>query len=71
MLIKLALPDCLRHRLVREIALAIVIKLVVIIGLYHAFFADHGVTVSPDSLAERLANPQPSQSPDPRSAHAD
>lgn len=68
---KLDLPDCLRHRLVREIALALVLKLVVIIGLYHAFFADHGVTVSPDSLADRLANPQSSRHPAPRSAHAD
>ncbi len=68
---KLDLPDCLHHRLVREIALAIVIKLVVIVALYHAFFADHGVTVDPDTLADRLANPQQSQYTAPRSAHAD
>ena len=65
---KLDLPDCLRHRLVREIVLTLVIKLAVIIGLYHAFFADHGVSVDPDSLAEHIANPQQTPRTDPRSA---
>ncbi|MCA1926517.1 MAG: hypothetical protein LDL16_09610 [Thiobacillus sp.] len=68
---KLDLPDCLQHRLVREIALAIVIKLVVIVGLYYAFFAGHGVAVDPDTLADRISNPQQSQTTDPRSAHVD
>lgn len=68
---KIALPDCLQHRLMREIVLAIVIKLVVIIGLYQAFFADQGVAVDPETLADRIINPQQSQITDPRSAHAD
>lgn len=68
MLMKLDLPDCLRHRLVRDIALTLVIKLVVIIGLYQAFFADHGVSVDADTLADHITNPQQSTRTDPRSA---
>ncbi|HQT01129.1 MAG: hypothetical protein B7Y26_13565 [Hydrogenophilales bacterium 16-64-46] len=66
---KLDLPDCLRHRLVRDIALTLVIKLVVIIGLYQAFFADHGVPVDADTLADHISNPQQSTRTAPGAPH--
>lgn len=60
-------PAWLQNPLAREITLTLVIKLVVIVAFYHAFFADHQVSVNPDTLAEHLANPQPDPRPGSRS----
>lgn len=65
---KKVFPFWPQNRLAREIALTLVVKLVVIVALYHAFFADHGVTVDPDTLADHIANPQHTSRTDARSA---
>jgi hypothetical protein len=52
------LPAFLQHPLAREIALAIVIKLAVIVGIFFAFFDGRAVVTDADAIAERLANPQ-------------
>lgn len=51
------LPAFLQHPLAREIALAIVIKLAVIAGLFFAFFDGRAVLTDADTVAERLAAP--------------
>jgi hypothetical protein len=58
MLVKILLPDFLHHRLAREIALALAIKLVVIAALFYAFFDGRAVHPDADSVAERIANPE-------------
>lgn len=63
MLLKIALPDFLHHRLAREIAFAIAIKLVVIAAIFYAFFDGRTVSTNPDTVADRIANPQ---QPSPR-----
>ena len=52
------LPTFLRHPLAREIALAIVIKLAVIVGIFFAFFEGQALHPDADAVAERLATPQ-------------
>ena len=52
-----SLPTFLKHPLTREITLAIVIKLVIIVGLFFAFFDGRAVHPDADSVAERLASP--------------
>lgn len=67
------MPTFLNHPLAKEISLAIVIKLLVIVALFYAFFDGNALHPDADAVAERLANPnQPthSQSP-PGSSHAD
>ncbi|MFN3750878.1 MAG: cytochrome oxidase putative small subunit CydP [Thiobacillus sp.] len=56
------LPAFLQHPLAREIALAIVIKLVVIGVLFFAFFDGHAVPTDPAAVAERLIASPPSSS---------
>lgn len=51
------LPEFLQHPLAREIALAIVIKLALITGLFFAFFDGRAVPTDPAVVAERLAAP--------------
>jgi hypothetical protein len=48
----------LQHPLAREITLAIVIKLLVIVAIFYAFFDGQAVRPDADAVAERLANPQ-------------
>lgn len=55
---KKALPDFLHHPLAREISLAILIKVLVIVAIFFAFFDGHAVHPDADTVAERLANPQ-------------
>lgn len=55
---KFALPAFLHRPLAREIAIAIAVKLVVIVAIYYAFFDGRAVPTDPDAVAERLANPQ-------------
>ncbi len=50
------LPDFLQHPLGREIALAIAIKLVVIVAIFYAFFDGRAVDPDADSVADRLLN---------------
>jgi hypothetical protein len=52
------LPTFLQHPLAREIALAIVIKLAVIVGIFFAFFEGQALHPDADAVAERLASPQ-------------
>jgi len=52
------LPTFLQHPLAREIALALAIKLAVIVGIFFAFFDGRAVPTDADVIAERLANPQ-------------
>jgi hypothetical protein len=54
---KSVLPDFLRDRLGREIAIALVIKLAVIAAIFYAFFDGRSVPTDPDAVAERLTNP--------------
>jgi hypothetical protein len=51
-------PEFLRHPLGREIALAIAIKLVVIVAIFYAFFDGRAVQPDADSVADRLINSQ-------------
>ncbi len=53
----LQIPAILQHPLAREIALAIVIKLVLISVLYFAFFDGRTVSTDPATVAERLIAP--------------
>ena len=55
---KKSLPDFLQHPLAREISLAIVIKLLVIVAIFFAFFDGRALQPDADAVAERLANPQ-------------
>lgn len=55
---KKSLPKFLQQPLGREIALAIVIKLVVIVAIFYAFFAGHAVDPDADSVADHLVNSQ-------------
>ena len=65
------LPTFLQHPLAREITLAIVIKLAVIVGLFFAFFDGRTVPTTPDVIAERLAGQQPTTPHSSGNAHAD
>ena len=51
------MPSFLHHPLAREITLAIVIKLLVIVAIFYAFFDGRAVHLDADAVAERLANP--------------
>jgi hypothetical protein len=55
---KKSLPGFLQHPLAREISLAIVIKVLVIVALFYAFFDGRALHPDADAVAERLANPQ-------------
>jgi hypothetical protein len=55
---KKAMPAFLHHPLAREITLAIVIKLLVIVAIFYAFFSGHAIHPDADAVAERLADPQ-------------
>ena len=56
---KTPLPDFLHHHpLARDIALAIVIKLLVIVALFYAFFDGRAVHPDAASVADRLVNSQ-------------
>ncbi|MBT9539426.1 cytochrome oxidase putative small subunit CydP [Thiobacillus sp.] len=57
------LPDFLQHPLGREIALAIAIKLLVIVAIFYAFFDGRAVDPDADSVADRLVNSQQHTSP--------
>ena len=52
------LPSFLQHPLAREVALAVVIELLVIVAIFYAFFDGRAVHPDADAVAERLANPQ-------------
>jgi hypothetical protein len=60
---KRSLPDFLQHPLAREISLAIVIKLLVIVAIFYAFFDGRALHPDADAVAERLANPQQANQP--------
>jgi hypothetical protein len=55
---KKPMPDFLHHPLARDLALAIVIKLLVIVALFYAFFDGRAVHTDAASVADRLANSQ-------------
>ncbi len=55
---KKRIPAFLHHPLSREITLAIVIKLLVIVAIFYAFFSGHATHPDADAVADRLANPQ-------------
>lgn len=55
---KLPRPAFLQHPLAREIAIALAIKLVVIVAIFYAFFDGRTVQTDPDAIANRLANTQ-------------
>lgn len=70
---KSLMPTFLHHPLAREISLAIVIKLLVIVAIFYAFFAGHAPHLDADAVAQRLANSEqasPSQ-PSSGSPHAE
>lgn len=46
-----------RHPLAREIAAALLVKLIVIAGLYLAFFSDHASKPGDADVARHLSNP--------------
>ncbi len=56
-------PSFLQHPLAREIALAIAIKLVLVVAIFYAFF--DGRSVHPDAAAvgEHLTSTRPSITP--------
>jgi len=51
------MPSFLHRPLAREMTLAIVIKLLVIVAIFYAFFDGRAVRPDADAVAERLANP--------------
>ena len=51
------MPSFLQHPLAREITLAIVVKLLVIVAIFYAFFDGKTVRPDADAVAEHLANP--------------
>jgi hypothetical protein len=51
-----SMPAFLQHPFAREITLAVVIKLLVIVALFYAFFDGRTVHTDADAVAERLAN---------------
>ncbi len=57
------MPDFLKHPLGKEIALAITIKLLVIVAIFYAFFDGRAVDTDADSVADRLVNSQQHTSP--------
>jgi hypothetical protein len=52
------LPKFLQQPLGREIALAIAIKLLVIVAIFYAFFDGRAMQPDADSVADRLINSQ-------------
>jgi cell division protein FtsN len=59
---KKAMPTFLQHPLAREITVAIVIKLLVIVAIFYAFFSGHAIHPDADAVSDRLANPhQPTE----------
>jgi hypothetical protein len=57
-LMKKTMPTFLQHPLAREITAAIVIKLLVIVAIFYAFFSGHAIQPDANAVAARLANPQ-------------
>lgn len=55
---KQSTPSLLHHPLAREIAIAIIIKLMVIVAIYFAFFSGHAIHPDADAVAARLASPK-------------
>jgi hypothetical protein len=55
---KKPIPDFLNHPLAREVALAVVIKLLVIAAIFYAFFNGRAADPDADSVADHLANSQ-------------
>lgn len=55
---KKPIPDFLRHPFAREIALAVAIKLVVIVAIFYAFFSGRAVDPDADGVADHLVNSQ-------------
>jgi len=62
-LMKIPMPSFLQHPFAREIALAIVIKLLLIAAIFYAFFDGRILHPDADAVAERLASPQQSIKP--------
>jgi len=54
---KKSIPAFLHRPLAREVTLAIVIKMLVIVAIFYAFFDGRAVRPDADAVAERLANP--------------
>jgi hypothetical protein len=50
------LPSFLQRPLAREITLAIVIKMLVIVAIFYAFFDGRAEHLDADAVAERLSN---------------
>lgn len=55
---KIPVPAFLHQPLAREIALALVIKLLVIVAIFYAFFDGRAVHPDANAVAERLVSPQ-------------
>ncbi|MFZ3041557.1 MAG: cytochrome oxidase putative small subunit CydP [Thiobacillus sp.] len=55
---KKSIPAFLHRPLAREITLAIIIKLLVIVALFYAFFDGRAVHPDAASVADRLVNSQ-------------
>lgn len=49
-----SLPSFLRHPLAREIALALVIKLLIIVAIFYLFFDGRSLRPDADSVADHL-----------------
>jgi hypothetical protein len=52
------MPTFLQHPFAREITVAVIIKLLVIVAIFYAFFSGHAIHPDADAVAARLANPQ-------------
>ena len=55
---KKSMPIFLQHPLAREITAAVIIKMLVIVAIFYAFFSGHAIDPDADAVAERLANPE-------------
>jgi hypothetical protein len=53
---KKAMPTFLQHPLAREITAAVVIKLLVIVAIFYAFFSGHATHPDANAVAEHLSD---------------
>ncbi len=60
---KKSMPEFLHHPLAREIALAVVIKLLLIVAIFYAFFDGRVLHPDADAVAARLADPHQTAKP--------
>ena len=54
---KKSVPAFLQHPFAREITAAVVIKLLLIVAIFYAFFSGHAIHPDANAVAEHLSDP--------------